>query len=80
MATELGQLYQGIREVKSTNTVMFIPTYKVPKYKKVTYGIIFCEINPEKEEKERTRLTGGGNLLDFTGNISPPTAQSPQHC
>ena len=27
----------------------------------------------EKEEKERTRLTVGGNLLDFTGNISAPT-------
>ena len=27
----------------------------------------------EKEEKERTRLTVGGNLLDFTGNISAST-------
>ena len=28
----------------------------------------------EKEEKERTRLTVGGNLLDFIGNLSAPTA------
>ena len=27
-----------------------------------------------KEDKERTRLTVGGNLLDFTGNLSAPTA------
>ena len=53
---------------------MFIPKSKVPKDKKVTYGKIVCEIKPEKEEKERTRLTVGGNLLDFTGNISTPTA------
>ena len=53
---------------------MFIPKSKVPKYKKVTYGKIVCEMKPEKEEKERTILTVGGKLLDFTGNISAPTA------
>ena len=31
-------------------------------------------MKPEKEEKERTRLAVGGNLLDFTGNINAPTA------
>ena len=33
-----------------------------------------CEVKPEKEERERTRLTVGGNLLDLTGNLSNPTA------
>ena len=33
-----------------------------------------CKLKPEKEDKELTRLTVGGNLLDFTGNISAPTA------
>ena len=73
-ANKLGQLAQGIIEVKGTNTVMFIPKSKFPKDKKVTYGKIVCEIKPEKEEKERTRLTVGGNLLEFTGNLSAPTA------
>ena len=73
-ANELGQLSKGIREVKGTSTVMLIPKSKVPKEKKVTYGKIVCEIKPEKEEKERTRLTVGGNVLDFTGNPSAPTA------
>ena len=31
-------------------------------------------MKPEKEDKERTILTVGGNLLDFTWNISDPTA------
>ena len=31
-------------------------------------------MKPEKEDKERTRLTVGGNLLDVTGNLSAPTA------
>ena len=70
----MGQLVLGIRGVKGINTVMFILKSQVPKDKKVTYGKIICKVKPEKEEKERTRLTVGGNLLDFTGNISTPTA------
>ena len=31
-------------------------------------------MKPEKEEKEHTRFTVGGNFLDFTGNLSAPTA------
>ena len=72
-ANELGKLAQGIRGVKGTTTVIFIIKDQVPKDKKVTYGKIVCEVKPEKEEKERTRLTVGGNLLDFTENISSPT-------
>ena len=30
-------------------------------------------MKPEKVEKERTRLTVGGNLLDFKGNTRAPT-------
>ena len=70
----MGLLAEVIREVKGTNTVMFIPKSKLPKDKKVTYGKIFCELKPEKDEKERTILTVGGNFLDLTGNLSAPTA------
>ena len=45
-ANNLGQLFQGIREVKGKNTVMFITKFKVPKDKKVTYGKIVCEMKP----------------------------------
>ena len=31
-------------------------------------------IKPDKEEYWRTRLTVGGNLLDYTGNLSTTTA------
>ena len=73
-ADELGQLAQGIRGLKGTNTFIFIIKAQVPKDKKVTYGKILCEVKPDKKEKERIRLTLGGNLLDFTGNLSAPTA------
>ena len=32
------------------------------------------KLKPEKEEKEKTRLIVGGELLGFTENISAPTA------
>ena len=49
-AKELGKLSQGIREVKGTNIVIFIIKYQVPKYKKVKYGKIVCEVKPERGE------------------------------
>ena len=73
------QLAQGIIDIKRTNTVMFIPKSKIPKDKKVTYGKIVCDMKPEKEEKERTILTVGGNLLDFTGNLSAPIKEWPRN-
>ena len=33
-----------------------------------------CDINPDKFKKYRTRLTVGGNLLDYAGVLSTPTA------
>ena len=45
-----------------------------PKRKKFTYCNIVCKLKPKKEEKERTRLTVGVNLLYFTGSIRAPTA------
>ena len=75
-ANELGQLYQSIRTVKGTNTVIFIPKHEVPfKTKIFTYGKKVCEIKPDKVETHRTRLTVGGNLLEYCGLMSTPTAK-----
>ena len=47
-ANELGKLAQGIRTVKVTNTVIFIPKTQVPKEIKVAHGKIVCKLKPEK--------------------------------
>ena len=73
-ANEIGQLAQGIREIKGTNTIVFIKKCLVPSGKTVTYGRICCDIKTDKVEVHRTRLTVGGNLLSFIGNLSAPTA------
>ena len=57
-----------------TNTIFFITKDKVPASKTVTYGRIVAEIRPQKAETHRTRLTVGGNLIHFLGDVTTPTA------
>ena len=73
-ANELGRLFQGIRDIPGTDTCFFIKKSQVPKHKRATYGRICCNARLQKEEIYRTRLTVGGNLIDFPGNTSTPTA------
>ena len=57
-----------------TNTNFFIPKYKVPEGRTVTYGRIVARIRPQKAETHRTRLTVGRNLIHFPGDVTTPTA------
>ena len=73
-ANELGRLAQGIRDIKGTNCISFIKHSAIPKHKKIAYARIVCSIRPQKKEPYRTRMTIGGNLLDYDGNTRAPTA------
>ena len=57
-----------------TNTIFFIPKDKVPAGRTVTYGRIVAEIRPQKDETHHTRFTVGGNLINFPGYVTTPTA------
>jgi hypothetical protein len=46
----------------------------IPKDRKITYGKIVCDYKPHKKEKERVRLTVGGDRLDYSGDIATSTA------
>ena len=53
----------------------FIPKEEVAyETKKVTYPKIVCDICPNKAETHRTRITVGGNLLEYAGTLTTPTA------
>ena len=43
----------------------FIFKHEVEKGKTVTYARTVCTVRPEKEEQNQTRITIGGNLLDY---------------
>ena len=75
-ANKIGWLLQGFRTSISsgTNTILFIPKRKVPAGSKVAYGITVEEIWPLKAEKHSTWLTLGVNLINFSVNVTKPTA------
>ena len=54
----------------------FIQKYEVPydRFKDVTYGKFVCVVRPQKAEPNRTRLTLGGNLVNYPGEVGTPTA------
>jgi hypothetical protein len=63
-----------INRVHNTNTIRFIRRSNIPKGRKVTYGSFVVDIKDHKEEKERTRLTVGGDQIEYPGDKSTRTA------
>ena len=74
LSNEFGRLAQGNARVKGTDTIKFIHHHQMPKDRKTTYASIVVSIRPEKTETHRTRLTVGGNLIDYPGDVSTDTA------
>jgi hypothetical protein len=72
---ECGRLFQDIRDIVGTDTCFFIKLTNIPKDRKITYGKIVCGYKPHKKEKERVRLTVGGDRLDYSGDVSTSTAE-----
>jgi hypothetical protein len=66
-ANEINRLY-------NTNTIRFIRRSDIPKGRNVTYGSFVVDIQDHKEEKERTRLTIGGDRIEYPGDKSTRTA------
>jgi hypothetical protein len=63
-----------INRLYNTNTIRFICRSNIPKGRKVTYGSFVVDIKDHMEEKERTRLTVGGDLIEYPGDKSTRTA------
>jgi hypothetical protein len=71
---ETGRLFQCIRDIQGTNTCFFVELKNIPKNRQLTYGKIVCDYKPHKKEKERVRLTVGGDRLDYSGDVATSTA------
>jgi hypothetical protein len=71
---ECGRLFQGIRDIPGTDTFFFIELKSIPNDRNITYGKIVCDYKPHKQEKERVRLTVGGDILDYSGDVATSTA------
>ena len=83
VANEFGRLMKGIGRKKNNgisrvgdghDTFRFIKKEEVPKGRKVTYARFCCDQRPQKEEVNRTRLTVGGDRLEYEGQTSTEVA------
>jgi hypothetical protein len=74
-ANESGRLAQGVgNRIDGSNTLFFIPRQAFPKGKIVTYGRFVVDIRPNKSEVHCVRLTVGGNLIQYQGDVSTRSA------
>jgi hypothetical protein len=80
-ANEFGRTMQGVgknrpegEQIKGTDTMHLIKKCNIPKGKKITYARFVSEIRLQKAEIHRTRLTAGGNQLEYEGKTSTETA------
>ena len=75
-ANEIGRLAQVLAgtDIKGTGTMWFKPHTALPPGRTATYLRIVDDHCPHKAEPERVRWTVGGNLVDYPGNVSTPTA------
>ena len=73
-ANEFGRLAQGVGgQITGTETIRFIHHHEMPQTQQPTYAHFMCEVCQQKSEKERTRLTVGGNLIDYPDPITTRT-------
>ena len=75
-ANELGRLSNGLpnSNIIGTQTIKFINIKEIPIHKTITYGRLVVDIRPHKQEIYRTRLTVGGNLIQYDNVTATPTA------
>ncbi|KAL7528763.1 hypothetical protein ACHAXR_002616 [Thalassiosira sp. AJA248-18] len=74
---ELGRLANGYEDTKGTNTFKFMSLdeiHNIPGDRTVTYARIVVDYRPQKKDPNRVRITAGGNLIDYPGELTTRTA------
>ena len=77
MCKELGRLCQGYDDTKGVDTMQFLDLggiKNIPKDKVVTYARIVVDYRPHKKDQNRVRITAGGNLIEYPGELTTRTA------
>eukprot|EP00804_Cyclotella_cryptica_P019448 CCRYP_006615-RA/>CCRYP_006615-RA protein AED:0.18 eAED:0.18 QI:0/0/0/1/1/1/3/0/869 len=77
MCNELGRLAQGWDGKQGTNTIFFMThdeIKRIPRDRTVTYARIVVDYRPQKDDPNRVRITVGGNLINYPGELTTRTA------
>ena len=76
---EFGNMAQGDARTgkKGTNSI-FVMTHQeianIPKNRVITYERVVVDFWPQKEDPHRLRITAGGNLIKYAGELTTKTA------
>ena len=64
------------RLAAATKTIKFVNKSEIPRERRhaITYARIVCNERPEKKDPDRTRITMGGDWINYPGNCGTPTA------
>ncbi len=83
-ANKLGCLCQGIgsgstpsaQQVSGTNTFFLIDYHDIllHKRKEVCHTMVVCEVHPDMDDPDCTRITIGSNRICYPGNVGANTA------
>ena len=64
------------RLATDTRTIKFVSKATIPRERlsDITYARIVCNERPEKKDPDRTRITMGGDRINYPGDCGTPTA------
>ena len=59
-----------------TNTFFIVDYTDIPAHKKkqICHTKVVCKVRPDKDDPERTRITIGGNIIFYPGDVGTNTA------
>ena len=64
-------------DTTGTDTITWIHPHELPRNKRPTYIRVCANYRPQKSDPYRVRCTLGGNLINYPGPNSAPTASIP---
>jgi hypothetical protein len=72
---EFENLAQGDQKTNTagTDSIFIIERHeihKIPKDRTVTYALVVIDYRPQKEDPNRVRITAGGNLITYPGELT----------
>ena len=76
MCMELGRLAEGYQDIPGINTIKFMTHEEIkniPSDCTVTYARIFVDYRAHKDDPNMVRITVGGNLIKYPGELTTRT-------
>ena len=75
-SNEFGRLMTGLKRgnILGTKTMRFIHRNEIPQGRTITYAKFVCDYKPQKQEQERTRITVGGDRIEYPGEVATRSA------